>query len=181
MRKKGVTVIRVRIEICFMIIVKTKEELTVEFVNCRLFFVIPNKKEPYRYEYQKYALVSHTSPVHWCKNAQDPDHDCVYAICYQCKMTYDDNNSNSDGKNKRSRKCAKRMLTETYENTEDKDEKDNETRCDHRMEYLQPTYDTLYFTSMYIRSVIEQEVTFPVKCSICHLAFSSEKINSRKK
>ena len=68
------------------------------------------------------------------------------------------------------------MLIETYDNTEDKDTEDNETRCDHRMEYLQPTYDTLYFTSMYIRSVIEQEVSFPTKCSICHLAFSSEKL-----
>ena len=132
-------------------------------------------------EFKEYTLVSHTSPVHWCKNARDPDHDCVYAICYSCKMAYDECNERGTGKNKRSRKCAKRTLTAMYDNAvHSSSDSSDDYKCNHHMDKLQQTCDTLYFTSMYIRSVTEQQIAFPTKCSVCHLTLSSEKLSSKK-
>ena len=129
---------------------------------------------------KRFALVNHTNPVHWCKNAQDPDHDCVYAICYECKLAYDANNEKSVGKHKRARKCVKKLLTATYENDVFSDSEDEEFKCNHQIDKLEHTCDTLYFTSMYINSIIEQEISFPTKCSVCHMTFSSEKMNFNK-
>ena len=129
---------------------------------------------------RKYALVIHMSPVHWCKNAQDLDHDCVYAICYNCKLAYDARNDVGKGKNKRSRKCAKRTLTAMYDNAMHYDSESDDDKCNHHMDWLQQTCDTLYFTTMYIGSINEQGIAFPTKCSVCHLTFSSEKSNLKK-
>ena len=127
-----------------------------------------------------YAKVSDTSPVHWCKNAKNPDHKCVYAICYDCKLSYDENKERVSGKNKRSRKCVKKLMTDKYDNDQGFDSDDDSDKCDHNIYNMQQTCDTLYFTSLYMNSVIEQEVAFPTKCSICHRKLSSENTKVKK-
>lgn len=120
-------------------------------------------------------------PVYLCLNAIQREHKCVYAMCYSCKISEEDDD---DGRTRNS--TVKRRSTR-FDNSDETNDRqlreklnnkyDNEARqdpdalkysCRHNnRRTLIPFTDSEFFAKQYQEKIESDGISFPLKCGEC--------------